>query len=538
MKKLKEKNTKCIDNKNAVIQYIIIGTALIFSGCQTSHQGRTVFLESEKSAANEVFVEEMEAGPDRFNTEEYDRIYENEFLEAKGNPLSTFSIDVDNASYSNVRRFLQNNQLPPKDAVRIEEMINYFSYSYPKPEGKDPFALYTEVGNCPWNSKNLLVHIGIQGKKLNYDDLKPSNLVFLLDVSGSMSDENKLGLIKKSMKMMLEHLDKRDKISIVVYAGAAGAVLPSTPADEKKAIIKAFDKLEAGGSTAGGEGIELAYKIAKENLISGGNNRIILCTDGDFNIGTSSTGDLVRLIEEKRKDNIYLTICGYGMGNYKDGRMEQISNAGNGNYFYIDNIKEAEKVFVKELRANMFTIAKDVKIQVEFNPAQVHSYRLIGYENRMLAKEDFNDDTKDAGELGAGHTVTAIYEIVPAGKVTEIKRVDDLKYQETKLSKSASAKEILTLKLRYKPIGSNESLLVSKTIENNPAVGKDLSSDFKFSASVAAFGMLLRGSEFKGEANFQLVKELAKSSEILSSDDYKNEYLGLVKSAELLSESE
>lgn len=538
MKKFKEKNTEYADNKNAILLYIIIGTAIIFSGCQTSHQGRNIFLESEKSITSEYVIEETEAEPDNFNTEEYDRIYENEFLEAKGNPLSTFSIDVDNASYSNMRRFLQDNQLPPKDAIRIEEMINYFSYNYPNPESKDPFVLYTEVGSCPWNSENLLVHIGIQGKKLNYDDLKPSNLVFLLDVSGSMSDKNKLGLVKKSMKMMLEHLDKRDKISIVVYAGAAGVVLPSTPADDEKSIVKALNKLEAGGSTAGGEGIELAYKIAKENLIAEGNNRVILCTDGDFNIGTSSTGDLVRLIEEKRKDDIYLTICGYGMGNYKDGRMEQISNAGNGNYFYIDNIKEAEKVFVKELRANMFTIAKDVKIQVEFNPAQVQLYRLIGYENRILAKEDFNDDTKDAGELGAGHTVTAIYEIVPTGIETESKKVDDLKYQETKLSKSASGKEMLTLKLRYKPIGSDESKLVSKTVDNKPVAKEDLSSDFKFSASVAAFGMLLRDSKFKGEADFQLVKELAENAESVSSDEYKTEYLGLVKSAKLLSESE
>lgn len=529
---------KFIEKKATVLQYLFIVTALVFSGCQNSHQNRSVFLQSEKAAAEEMYDIVPEDEQDKFNTEEYDRIYENEFLSATQNPLSTFSIDVDNASYSNIRRFLQNNQLPPKDAVRIEEMINYFSYAYPKPKDDDPFALYTEVGKCPWNTKNYLVHIGIQGKTLEYDDLKPSNMVFLLDVSGSMSDDNKLGLVKKSMKMMLEQMDNRDKISIVVYAGAAGVVLPSTRADEKKTIIKALNKLEAGGSTAGGEGIELAYKIAKENLISEGNNRVILCTDGDFNIGTSSTGDLVRLIEEKRKDNIYLTICGYGMGNYKDDRMEQISNAGNGNYFYIDNIKEAEKVFVKELRANMFTIAKDVKIQVEFNPTQVQSYRLIGYENRILAKEDFNDDTKDAGELGAGHTVTAIYEVVPSGVETEVKKVDDLKYQETALSKSASSNEILTLKLRYKPIGSETSKLVSKVVENNLVSERKLSSDFKFSASVAAFGMLLRDSKFKGEADYSMVKELAQNIETLNADVYRQEYLGLVRSAELLSNNE
>ena len=350
-----------------------------------------------------------------FSTEEYDRIYANPFRTVGQHPVSTFSIDVDNASYSNVRRFLtQHHQLPPPDAVRIEEMINYFNYDYPQPTDAHPFALYTEVAPCPWNADHQLLHVGLQGKSLDYDHQPPSNLVLLLDVSGSMEDANKLPLVKKSFRMLVNALDARDRVAIVVYAGAAGLVLPSTPATEKQTIEAALAQLSAGGSTAGGEGIELAYRIAQEQFIPEGNNRVILATDGDFNIGTSSTGDLVRLIEEQRRGGVYLTICGFGMGNYKDGRMEQISNAGNGNYFYIDNVAEAEKVFVREMRANLFTLAKDVKLQLEFNPTQVKEYRLIGYENRVLAREDFDDDQKDAGELGAGHTVTALYELIPA----------------------------------------------------------------------------------------------------------------------------
>ena len=339
------------------------------------------------------------------NTEEYNHISENEFKDASQNPLSTFSIDVDNASYSNVRRYIQSNQLPPKDAVRIEEMINYFDYNYPQPAGEHPFSITAETAKSPWNNENEIVMIGLQGKKLDYDSLNPCNLVFLIDSSGSMSSENKLPLLKKSLKLLLDQLNDRDKIAIVAYAGSAGLIMPSTSAANKDAVLKAFDSLNAGGSTAGGAGLELAYKTASENLIRGGNNRVILCTDGDFNVGVSSSSELIRMLEEYRKQDIYLTICGYGMGNLKDSRMEQMSQAGNGNYFYIDSIKEAEKVFVKEMRANMFTIAKDVKIQVEFNPALVKAYRLIGYENRVLANEDFNDDKKDAGELGAGHRV-------------------------------------------------------------------------------------------------------------------------------------
>jgi len=476
-------------------------------------------------------------GNSNFNTEEYDKITENIFLSAKSNPLSTFSIDVDNASYSNVRRMLNYGQMPDKGAVRIEEMINYFDYDYPDPTGKHPFSIYTETGECPWNANHKLLHIGIQGKKLDYENLKPSNLVFLLDVSGSMENQNKLPLLKKSFKLLLNQLSQNDKISIVVYAGAAGLVLPPTNASEKEKIIGTLDKLKAGGSTAGGAGIELAYKTAKEALIKGGNNRVILATDGDFNVGTSSTSSLVDIIEEKRKDDIYLTILGFGMGNYKDGRMEQISNAGNGNYFYIDNFQEAEKVFVKEMRANMFTIAKDVKIQIEFNPTQVKAYRLIGYENRMLKKEDFNDDKKDAGELGAGHTVTALYEIIPASSNEKIEgKTDELKYQNTEIKDYAgSTDEILTLKFRYKPIHSDKSILIQETVKYDNRKIKNTSDNFRFSAAAAEFGMLLRDSKFKGSADYNLSYNLARESSGKDTNGYRKEFMNLIKTAERLS---
>jgi len=498
-------------------------------------QGRS----SVKKMRSEEFSDNL-ISPDEgtviHNTEEYDKITENEFSEAKSNPLSTFSIDVDNASYSNIRRILNYNQMPDKGAVRIEEMINYFNYDYPAPTGKHPFSFISEISQCPWNKKNKLIHIGLQGKKLDYNDIKPSNLVFLLDVSGSMEDPNKLPLLRKSFKLLLNELSQEDKVSIVVYAGAAGMVLPPTPASEKSKIIKALDDLQAGGSTAGGAGILLAYKIAKENLIKDGNNRVILATDGDFNVGTSSTSSLVDLIEEKRKDGIYLTILGFGMGNYKDGRMEQISNAGNGNYFYIDNIKEAEKVFVKEMRANMFTIAKDVKIQIEFNPAYVKAYRLIGYENRVLAKEDFDDDKKDAGELGAGHTVTALYEIVPANSDWKVRKADDLKYQTSVLKENAASnKEIMTIKFRYKPPKSDTSIKLEYPVANVETELSATSDNFRFSAAVAAFGMLLRDSKFKGDATYKSVTDLAKDAKGNDEFGYRNEFLSLVKTAELLS---
>jgi len=469
------------------------------------------------------------------NTEEYDRIYENEFRNVKNKPLSTFSIDVDTASYSNVRRFISYSQNPPKDSVRIEEMINYFTYDYPQPKKKTPFSITAEMSSCPWNSKNKLMHIGLQGKSPDYKNMKPSNLVFLIDSSGSMTASNKLPLLKRSLRLLLNELGRQDRIAIVAYAGSAGLVLPSTPATDKKRIIDSLDMLHAGGSTAGGAGIKLAYEVAKKNLLKDGNNRVILATDGDFNIGTSSTGALVRLIEEKRKDDIFLTICGFGMGNYKDGRMEQISNAGNGNYFYIDSIREASKVFVREMRANMFTIAKDVKIQVEFNPVRVKAYRLIGYENRVMKDKDFNDDKKDAGELGAGHTVTALYEIIPAGSKHETGKIDKLKYQNSSISADAKKTgETATIKLRYKkPTGEKSRLIV--TVVNNASMKlKNTSDNFRFSAAVAGFGMILRGSEFKNGYTFKEAIRLASGAKGKDTNGYRAEFINLVKTSAML----
>lgn len=519
-------------------------TALIFvnnCGHSGGKRGQEPLLEdlvlegATVKSAKRMAVYELSIREPHFNTEEYDRIYENEFKDVVQNPLSTFSIDVDNASYGNVRRFLTQHRLPPKDAVRIEEMINYFSYDYPQPQGEHPFSITTEISSCPWNKNNRLIHIGLQGKKLNYEELHPSNLVFLVDVSGSMDSENKIGLLKKSFKMLAKELGERDKVAIVAYAGAAGVVLQSTSASRKEDIMKSLENLTAGGSTAGGEGIRLAYKIAKENLIEGGNNRVILATDGDFNVGVSSTGELVRLIEEKRKDDIYLTICGFGMGNYKDGRMEQISNAGNGNYFYIDNIREAQKVFVKEMRANMFTIAKDVKIQIEFNPAKVKAYRLIGYENRVMADKDFNDDKKDAGELGAGHTVTALYEIIPAGSQQNVPKADDLKYQETRIkSGTQSSKEVFTVKFRYKLPKEEKSILIEKPVNDENISWKKTSTHFRFSAAVAGFGMLLRDSQFKGDLKYDDILKMAKDAKGEDREGYRAEFIQMVKTAQLL----
>lgn len=505
----------------------------IYSGCDNASREK-MEISGTPPAIYEVALEEE--SPENFNTEEYNTIKENEFKDALQNPLSTFSIDVDKASYSNVRRFLSQNQLPPKDAVRVEEMINYFKYDYLQPKGEIPFTVQTELSECPWNKKHKLLQIGIQGRSIDYNDLKPSNLVFLIDVSGSMEDPNKLPLVKASLKMMIKELDKRDRIALVTYAGNAGLVLPSTSCSETETILEAIDNLNAGGSTAGGEGIVLAYKVAKENLIEGGNNRVILATDGDFNVGVSSTSELVSLMEEKRKDNIYLTICGFGTGNYKDGRMEQISNVGNGNYFYIDNIQEAKKVFVTEMRANLFTIAKDVKIQVEFNPAHVQSYRLIGYEDRMLNKEDFNDDKKDAGELGAGHTVTALYEIVPFGERSNTPKVDKLKYQqENKLPASTlKTNELMVLKLRYKDLNNEESKLIENIVLDQPVAFEKTSDNFRFASSVAAFGMLLRGSKYIQEFTYDDDILIAKNSKSFDEEGYRAECIKMIETASLL----
>lgn len=469
-----------------------------------------------------------------FNTEDYDNISENGFHKTADDPLSTFSIDVDAASYSNVRRFLNDNTLPPAGAVRVEELINYFKYDYPAPSGGDPFSINTEMATCPWNRDHKLVLIGLQGKKIPVENLPPSNLVFLIDVSGSMSDPLKLPLVKASLKLLVEQLREEDKISIVVYAGAAGMVLPPTPGSNKTAIRDALERLQAGGSTAGGEGIKLAYKTARENLLKGGNNRVILCTDGDFNIGVSSDDDLVRLIEKERESGVYLTVLGYGMGNYKDNKMQKLADKGNGNHAYIDGLSEAKKVLVSEFGGTLFTIAKDVKLQVEFNPARVQGYRLVGYENRLLNKEDFNDDKKDAGELGSGHTVTALYEVIPVGvKSPFLKDVDKLKYQQSKTKVNESA-ELMTVKFRYKaPEGGSSKLIEHPVVDGHIAFEKT-SDNFRFAAAVAQFGMLLRNSEFKGTSSFAGVVRVASGAKGQDSEGYRKEFIKLVKKAALI----
>jgi Ca-activated chloride channel family protein len=470
------------------------------------------------------------------NTEGYDRIYENEFLDALSNPLSTFSIDVDAASYSNTRRFLNDGLLPPPDAVRIEEFINYFDYNYPQPDDDTPFSITTEISECPWKGGHKLLHIGLQGKKVPMEDIPPGNIVFLLDVSGSMDRPDKLPLLKSAFRLLVNQLRPEDRVAIVVYAGASGLVLPSTPGNQKDLILSAIESLYPGGSTAGAAGIRLAYEIAKKNFIENGNNRVILATDGDFNVGVSSDGELVRLIEEKREEGVFLTVLGFGTGNLKDSKMEKLADKGDGNYSYIDNIMEARKVLVSELGGTLLTIAKDVKIQLEFNPAKVLAYRLIGYENRMLKKEDFNDDKKDAGEIGSGHTVTAIYEIIPAGADEKVSDVDELKYQRSGLAPEAyNSDELLTVKFRYKKPDGDKSKLITAPVADEDMELAETSNNFRFSAAVAEFGMLLRDSEHKGESNFDQVIKLASGSKGADSEGYREEFVRLVKLARDLS---
>jgi Ca-activated chloride channel homolog len=464
------------------------------------------------------------------NTEEYDAIHESGFRDALRIPLSTFSIDVDAASYSNIRRFINNGQRPPIDAVRIEEMVNYFDYDYNQPNNDVPFSVTTEVAAAPWNNKHHLVHIGLQGKVIPTTNLPPSNLVFLIDVSGSMADPNKLPLLKSSFKLLVEQLRQQDKVAIVVYAGAAGVVLEPTAGSDKRTIIAALDQLQSGGSTAGGEGIRLAYALAKENFVKGGNNRVILATDGDFNVGESSNASMERLIEEKRQDGVFLTVLGYGMGNYKDSKMETLADKGNGNYAYIDNLLEAQKVLVNEFGGTLFTIAKDVKIQVEFNPAKVQAYRLIGYENRQLKDEDFNNDRKDAGEIGSGHAVTALYEVIPAGIESQFFKIDELKYQKTVIDKSAASAELLTVKIRYKQPDGDVSKLISMALPDKITKGNDTSENFRWSAAVASVGMLLRNSEYINGYTYDDAIMLAESSRGKDERGYRIEFINMIKS--------
>jgi Ca-activated chloride channel family protein len=470
--------------------------------------------------------------------ESYKAITENGFSTPKDNPLSTFSVDVDAASYSNVRRFINSGQLPPPDAVRVEEMINYFKYNIAPPEGNDPVGITTEVSSAPWNKNHLLVRIGLKAHTIDMSKLPPSNLVFLLDISGSMGDANKLPLVKASMKMLVDQLRPEDRVAIVVYSGEAGLKLPSTPGDEKEKIKDAIDELQAGGSTAGGAGIKLAYKIARENFMKSGNNRIIMCTDGDFNVGDSSDGDMETLITRERYSNVPITIMGFGMGNLKDSKMEILADKGNGNYAYIDNLTEAQKTLVNEYGGTMYMVAKDVKLQVEFNPALVQAYRLVGYEDRLLNKEDFNNDQKDAGDMGSGHTVTAFYEVVPAGvKDDYSSSVDPLKYQNNSPAVAPGghyANEMMTVKFRYKQPGSDKSKLSVAVVMNRPASFNSTSADFRFAAAVAEFGMLLRNSQFRQNASFDQAIDIAKNAKGTDEDGYRAEFVRLAKTAKSL----
>jgi Ca-activated chloride channel family protein len=470
-----------------------------------------------------------------WNTEEYGRISENPFLAVSAHPLSTFSIDVDRASYSNVRRMLLEGQAPPKDAVRIEELVNYFPYGYAEPRDDDPVAIHTEIAPAPWRPAHRLLRIGLQARRIDTRGLPPSNLVFLLDVSGSMDEPNKLPLLKASLGLLVNTLRPQDRVAIVVYAGSAGLVLPSTPGDQKPAILQAIERLNAGGSTAGGAGIKRAYDEAVANFIRGGNNRVILATDGDFNVGVSSDGELVRLIEEKRKTGVFLTVLGFGQGNLKDAKMEQLADHGNGNYAYIDNLLEARKTLVHELGGTLFTVAKDVKIQVEFNPAHVRAYRLIGYENRLLAAEDFADDTKDAGEIGSGHSVTALYEIIPVGVTTDVTvRVpDSLRYQAVRGRPDASAgPELLFVKVRYKQPEGERSRLLTHAVLDAPS--RAATADFQFQTAVAEFGLLLRQSEHRGTASLRHVIEVARGAVGADPNGYRAEFVRLAQAAQSL----
>jgi len=468
-----------------------------------------------------------------YDSEEYGEFSESRFLDPEDNPLSTFSIDVDTASYSNIRRYLNDGQLPPADAVRAEECINYFSYDYPRPGGEHPVAVDVVISDCPWNSGNLLARVAVQAEALDLSDVPPSNLVFLLDVSGSMDAPDKLPLLVSGIKMLTGMLGKNDTVSIVVYAGAAGTVLEGVPGDEEQQIKNALDRLSAGGSTAGGEGIERAYKLAEEYFIEGGNNRVILCTDGDFNVGVSSEEGLESLIEKKRKSGIFLSVLGFGTGNIKDNKMETLADKGNGNYAYIDSLMEAKKVLVNEMSGTLFTVAKDVKIQVEFNPAMVAKYRLVGYDNRRLRDEDFNDDRKDAGEMGAGHTVTVFYEITPASAAAS--GVDDLRYQsgEHAAPEDFGDGEWMWVKLRYKEPDSDESQRMDLYVDSG-AYTDDPDDDFLFASSVAEYALLLKDSEYKADADFDSLIERARESRGADPEGYRSQFIQLAEMAQIL----
>jgi len=484
-----------------------------------------------------------------FNTATYDKVEENPFLPAATNPLSTFSIDVDTASYANVRRFINSGSLPPKDAVRVEEMINYFTYDYKEPEGDKPFSIDLDATSCPWEPSHRLLRIGLKAREVANEKRPASNLVFLLDVSGSMMPAERLPLVKQAMRLLVDKLTENDRVAIVIYAGGSGLALKSTPGNEKEKILRALEELQAGGSTNGAEGIELAYKVAADNFIKGGVNRVILATDGDFNIGVTNQGDLIRLIETKAKTGVFLSVLGVGTDNLKDSTMQKLADKGNGNYAYLDSVEEARKVLVQQINGTLMTIAKDVKIQVEFNPARVASYRLIGYEKRLLRKEDFNNDKVDAGEIGAGHTVTALYEVVPAGAgatdpAASVPPVDPLKYQSpsapatTAKSEGNGSPEMVTVKLRHKKPDGDVSELTEKSFTDNGSKFENAAPDLKFAAAVAEFGMLLRDSQFKGKGTFGAVIEWAQEGKGRDAAGYRAGFIEMAHKAQSLKRSE
>jgi Ca-activated chloride channel family protein len=500
-------------------------------------------LESLHREVDELQKQLRATTPEAPGTESYDDVTDNAFLRVTAAPLSTFSIDVDTASYANVRRFLNNNSLPPKAAVRIEELVNYFHYDYPQPDNETPFSAAMEVATCPWATEHRLLRVALHGRDLARNARPASNLVFLIDVSGSMQPDNKLPLLKRSLQLMIDQLSDRDQVGIVVYAGAAGCVL--TPTHSKQKIREALDRLESGGSTHGSAGLQLAYEMATEHFIKGGTNRVILATDGDWNVGVTDKNDLWSLIEKKAKSGVFLTVLGFGMDNLKDDMLEKLADKGNGNYAYIDTLSEGRKVLVDELGATLVTIAKDVKIQIEFNPAQVAAYRLIGYENRVMAAKDFNDDTKDAGEIGAGHSVTALYELVPAGKEIPpaAPAVEPLKYQpapvaeekaESRKPTTEISEELLTLKLRYKAPDADTSTLREFSLKDSGRRFENSTRDFRFGAAVVGYGMLLRNSPHKGTTNWELVHELAIEGKGDDRDGYRAEFVGLVERARAL----
>ena len=477
------------------------------------------------------------------NAESYQQIVENPFVVPNSveTARSTFSIDVDTGAYSNVRRFLTNNQLPPANAVRVEEMINYFKYDYPNPDDGRPFSVNVEAAVCPWNLDHQLVRIGLKGREIPKEDRPPSNLVFLIDTSGSMRDPRKLPLVKTSLGLLVDNMTEDDRIAIVTYSGKAGLMLQSTSGEHRDSIRVAINQLNASGSTNGGEGIQMAYRTAIENFYEGGTNRVILCTDGDFNVGIDDHNELIKLIEEKRKSNVFLSVCGFGAGNLKEKKLEQIANKGNGTYSYIDNKREADKVFVQEMTGTLYTIAKDVKIQVDFNPSKIGAYRLVGYENRRLANRDFNDDKKDAGEIGAGHRVTALYEIVPPQSVAKLKAAtedtnDPPKYFKKQEGKPVDSNELLTVRLRYKMPNGDKSTLIEQPLADVKQPGMT-SPEFDWAVSVAAFGLMLRDSQFKGQASFDLISELAMGAKIAKDKDEterRQEFIVLVEKARKL----